>query len=128
MITLLKIAGIFFVALVAYHYINKPLGFTPAQAVALVFFSFCLIELYEGYRPDRKNWTGWGLIATGCVVLAGFTAFSWLLLLPAGLFVSGYCLAELPFDIRSLCGDGYDFSDGSGSSGGDGCGGGGGDC
>ncbi len=76
MITAAKYTGFFLLILVGFHYINSPLGFSIAGSVATAIFAGCLIEIYQGYKPYRKNWIGWGLI------------------------ISGYKLAELQFNLR----------------------------
>jgi len=118
----IRLFGIILLGLVGYHYINNSLGFSVAGSIATIIFGICLIEVYQGYKPDTGNWIGWGLIASGCLLLSLFKEFSWLLLLPSILVIVGYHLTSLPF---SLSGGGYGGAGGSdgGASGGDGCGG-----
>lgn len=97
MITIIKCIGFFLLLLVGYHYINKPLGLSLAGSIAIAIFALCLMSIYQTYRADRKNWLGWGLIASGCLLLATFVSFNLLLLLPGLLIIAGYRLAELPF-------------------------------
>jgi hypothetical protein len=122
MVTLLRIFGFFLVGLVGYHYINDAIGLSIAASVALILFGGSLILLYRGYDPDGGMWLGWGLIIAGCLILSSFETFNWLLLIPIGLYVSGYRLAGLPFELGSG-GDGGGFG-----SDGDSCDFGGGDC
>jgi|GEM_PF-3010327 len=123
MITALKLCGVILLILVGYHYINEPLGFSVAGSIATVIFAICLAELYQSYQPDTGNWIGWGLIGLGCLFLAGFTTFSWFLVLPALMIILGYRLASLPFDFSlSRRGDGgtgagFDSCDGDGGGG-----------
>ena len=98
MATIVKFVGILLLILVGYHYINKPLGFSVAGSVATGIFAICLTSVYRTYIPDGKNWIGWALIASGCLVLAGFSSFNMLLLVPGVLIALGYRLtADLSF-------------------------------
>lgn len=106
MITFIKAAGFSFLILVGYHYINKPLGFSVAGSVATAIFAICLMSVYQAYEPDRKNWIGWSLIASGCLFLATFSSFSFVLLVPGCMIIMGYRLAELPIKLYSGGGDG----------------------
>ncbi|MCU7836039.1 MAG: hypothetical protein KZQ83_12425 [gamma proteobacterium symbiont of Taylorina sp.] len=120
MITFANYVGFFLLILVGYHYINEPLGFSIAGSIATAIFATCIASLYQGYEPDRKNWLGWGLISSGCLILASFSSFKLLLLAPVILIIIGFRWAELPFDWHSAGG-------GDGGMGGDGgfdCGGG----
>ena len=120
MITISKIIGFFLLILVGYHYINKPLGFSIAGSVSTAIFAICLTSLYQTYKPDGKNWIGWALIASGCLLLATFTSFSIFLLAPGGMVVIGYRLTELPFNLYTGGGDGGDsFGDFGGDGGAD---------
>lgn len=126
MITLAKIIGFFLLILVGYHYINKPLEFSIAGSVATAIFAICLTALYQTYNADKKNWLGWVLIAFGCLVLSSFSSFNLLLILPVLMIVTGYQLAELPFNWYSSGGDGgHSGSDSWGCDGGSGGDGGG---
>jgi len=86
MITLLKIIGFFLLILVGYHYVNEPLGFSIAGSLATGIFAICLLSIQETYEPDKKIWIGWGLISSGCLLLAAFTSFSFFLLAPMDFF------------------------------------------
>ncbi len=121
----IRLFGIILLGLVGYHYINNSVGFSVAGSIATIIFGICLIEVYQGYQPDTGNWVGWGLIGFGCLLLALFKEFSWLLLLPSILIIIGYRLASLPFSLSEWGYGGTGGSDGGlgGSCGGDGCGG-----
>ncbi|MCP3849817.1 MAG: hypothetical protein GY694_06210 [Gammaproteobacteria bacterium] len=122
MITLLKIIGFSLLILIGYHYVNEPQGFSVAGSIATVIFSICLLSIQETYEPDGKIWVGWGLISSGCLLLATFTSFSFFLLVPVGGIIAGYKLAELPFNLSSGGGggtsDGGSFGDFGGCDGG----------
>ncbi len=121
MATIVRLFGIFLIGLVAYHYINAPVGFSVAASIATAIFGICLTVVYQGYQPDSGNWIGWGLVGFGCLLLAMFTNFSWFILFPAILIIIGYRLTALPFE---LSGGGYVGVGGSdGGFGGDGGGG-----
>ncbi len=121
MATIVRLFGIFLLCLVGYHYINAPVGFSVAGSIATAIFGICLTVVYQGYQLDSGNWIGWGLIGFGCLLLALFTKFSWLLLFPTILIIMGYRLTALPFE---LSGGGYvDVGGSDGGFGGDGGGG-----
>lgn len=120
MITFTNYAGYFLLILVGYHYINEPVGFSTAGSIATAIFAICISSLYQGYKPGRKNWFGWGLISAGCLILATFSSFKLLLLIPGVLIIIGFRWAELPFKWHSSGGDGG----GMGGDGGFDCGGG----
>ncbi len=122
MTSIVRLTGLFLLVLVGYHCINQSLGFTVAGSIATVIFAACLLDVYRGYVPDLRNWVGWALITGGCLLLAAFSTFHLLLLLPAVLIVLGFRLAELPFDLSRI-GDAGSGGD-SGGSFGDSCGGG----
>jgi hypothetical protein len=126
MIALVKLTGLSLLVLVGYHYVNQPLGFSVAGSFATVVFGVCLMTVYRGYVPDGKNWTGWSLIAVGCLWLATFGSFRLSLLLPVVLIVFGFRLTELEIDMPRGGGGGWG-SDGGGDIG-DSCGGGDGGC
>jgi len=119
MITIAKYTGFFLLILVGYHYINEPIGFSIAGSIATVIFAGCLIEIYQGYKPDIKNWFGWILITSGCLILASFSSFRLLLFIPVIIIVVGYRFAELPFHLHSVDSDGGDFGGCGGDGGGD---------
>ncbi|MCW8929004.1 MAG: hypothetical protein OQL19_02050 [Gammaproteobacteria bacterium] len=125
MISIIKIFGFFLLILVGYHYINEPLGFSIAGSIAIVIFALCLTSLYQAYKPDLRNWVGWGFILSGCVLLTLFTTFNLFLIIPVIIIVLGYRLAELPFNLYHGGNGGGHGGDSFGDFGG--CDGGGGD-
>lgn len=122
MTTIARLTGILLLILVGYHYINHPLGFNVSSSIATGIFGICLTTVYRTYEADHRIWIGWALIASGCLILASFTAFNLLFLVPSLLIVLGYRLAELPFDLSGLGGNGSGGDSGGGF--GDSCGGG----
>lgn len=106
MILLVKFCAFLLLILVGYHYINEPLGFSIAGSIATAILALCLLSIYRSYQPDAKNWLGWLLICSGCLLLSAFNTFSVFLLLPILLLAAGYHLAELPWGgLSSIGGD-----------------------
>lgn len=119
--TLIRITGCLLLILVGYHYINEPLGFSTAGSIAGVIFSICLLSVYRGYLPDRRNWLGWCIIAVGCLILGNRSTVDLFLIAPLAMISTGIWLADLSFG-RPHC------HAESGNAGGDSCDSGGGDC
>jgi len=114
MISALKFLGMVLLVLVGYHYINEPLGFSIGGSIATALFGLCLTLLYRPYQPEAAQWIGWGLIAVGCLFIAGASSLSWLLLIPALMVITGYRLTALPFELKGGDGAGGLDSDGGG--------------
>jgi len=120
MAVIVRLFGIFLLCLVGYHYINDPVGFSVAGSMATAIFGICLTVVYQGYQPDIGVWIGWGVLGIGCLLLALFVEFSWLLLFPTVLIITGYRMTSLPFE---LSGGGYIGGSDSSGGGDAGCGG-----
>ncbi len=99
MLRVVNLIGLLLLMAVGYHYINAPLGFSPAGSAAAVVFAGCLLAVYPGYVADGRNWLGWSLIAAGCLLLAAFDSWSWWLPAPAVLVVLGFKLADLSIEV-----------------------------
>ena len=119
--TLTRIMGCLLLILVGYHYINEPVGFSTAGSIAAAIFALCLLSVYRGYFPDRRNWLGWCMIAVGCLILGHLSTVDLFLLVPLAIISAGVWLAELSL------GRPHGYID-SGDSGSDSCDAGGGDC
>jgi hypothetical protein len=126
MTTIARLTGLALLMAVGYHYINEPLGFSPAGSIAIVIFGACLTLVFPGYAPDARNWVGWSLIGAGCLLLAAIASFSWWLLIPGVLVVLGFRLADLAIELPP--GDSGDYGSDTGGSFGGSCDGDGGGC
>ncbi len=110
-ITFTRLLGVFLICLIAYNWINQDLGLTISSSIALFLFGGCLIGVYQGYKPNNIMLVGWLLIAASCLIFAIYEELSWTLVFPTLLFIAGYRIAGLPFDLRGGSGDGYIGSD-----------------
>lgn len=119
-ISFLRLLGVFLICLVIYHYVNQDLGFSLFSSIAIVVLGFCLIELYHGYKLHGVALLGWVLLLSGLGTLGLFESWSWGLLLPTTLFISGYFFAGIPFELGGLGWAGAQVGSDVGDSGGDG--------
>jgi hypothetical protein len=126
MTTIARLTGLVLLMAVGYHFINEPLGFSPAGSVAVVILGACLTLVFPGYVPDARNWVGWSLIGAGCLLITAIASFSWWLLLPGALVALGFRLADLAVELPP--GDGGDYGADIGGSFGGSCNGDGGGC
>jgi len=123
-ISLLRGGGFLILMLVIYHYINEPIGLSLSGSIAVSAFAICLIELFPEYKPDGRVWFGWGLISIACLIVAMADTLNWMPAIALLIFIFGYRLACLPFNLGASSGtdNSSDFGgfDGGGCDGGDG--------
>jgi len=119
--TLTRLMGCVLLILVGYHHINESLGFSTSGSIASAIFAICLISVYRGYLPERRNWIGWCAIAAGCLVLGNRFTIDLILILPLALIAMGIWLADLSFGRLHSYGDGGGAGGGACDTDGGGC-------
>jgi len=90
-----RLAGCLLLILVGYHHINEPLGFSAAGSVAAGIFALCLMSVYRGYRAEYRNWIGWCMIVSGCLMLGNLSTIGLIMIVPLALIGAGFWLADL---------------------------------